>query len=252
MGADSTIAAIGAALPVPGPDAVATLKEESTPPMPAPAGTPVIAATEVTELSITGKLLAALLQAPANPESLASAAPLLPHAVRDTPVIAEAIRKGVEHSGLFYESHLAEWVSGQRELDALKKEPQASITAADKVPGIVRQQLEMLDSQPLQWRGEMWPGMTVHLQIDKDPVHTHDTTSDELQQAWSSTLVSELPALGSVVAKLRIVGDRLQLKLSATDDSSALLAEHASQLRGSMAAAGLQLQRFDADGERQA
>ena len=39
--------------------------------------------------------------------------------------LAAALRTGLEHSGLFYESHLAAWTRGQRTIAELQREPQA-------------------------------------------------------------------------------------------------------------------------------
>ncbi|ENH6343043.1 flagellar hook-length control protein FliK, partial [Burkholderia vietnamiensis] len=64
-------------------------------------------------------------------------------AVRDTPAapptaaLRAALAQAVSESGLFYESHLAQWLAGQRPLAALMREPQARLatvpvqTAAD-------------------------------------------------------------------------------------------------------------------------
>ncbi|TDA45206.1 flagellar hook-length control protein FliK [Burkholderia pyrrocinia] len=41
-----------------------------------------------------------------------------------------ALAQAVSESGLFYESHLAQWLAGQRPLAALMREPQARLTAA--------------------------------------------------------------------------------------------------------------------------
>jgi hypothetical protein len=40
------------------------------------------------------------------------------------------LRAALDSSGLFYESHLAEWVEGRRPLDSLMREPQAALRAA--------------------------------------------------------------------------------------------------------------------------
>ncbi|RQT12245.1 flagellar hook-length control protein FliK [Burkholderia contaminans] len=66
----------------------------------------------------------------------ASAAASSAAAVRDAaatlPVAAlrAALAQAVSESGLFYESHLAQWLAGQRPLAALMREPQARLAAA--------------------------------------------------------------------------------------------------------------------------
>lgn len=252
MGTENGIGAVGAVIPLLAPDPVATLHDSAAPSLPLPAAAPAAAQTEAATLSVTGKLLAALLQAAPSAARVSPSPPMLDKPSAEPLVIASAIRDGIAHSGLFYESHLAEWVTGQRELDALRQEPQARNSVSDEVPAILRQQLEMLDSQPLQWRGELWPGLPLHLRIDRQAAQARSGTPDEAPDTWSSTLVSELPALGSVVAKIRIEGDRLQLKLHGTGDAPALLASRSEELCHALAAVGLRLQSFDANGERHA
>lgn len=252
MAADTGIAAIGAALPVLGAEPVASLHDNATAVPPAPLAHPAAAPTGLAQLSTTGKLLAELLQTLPQAAPAAHAVPLLAEPTAQSPMIADAMRKGIAHSGLFYESHLADWVAGQRAIDTLAQEPQAS-GATDELPAILRQQIDLLDSQPLQWRGELWPGMPlqVQLQVERQTADTEGGTGQEaLPDAWTSTLVSELPALGSVTARLRIEGDRLQIRLQAGEPASGMLAGRAAELRDALSAAGLQLQRFDAiDGQ---
>lgn len=52
-----------------------------------------------------------------------------------TTALSNALAKLVDQSGLFYESHLAQWVTGQRPLSALLQEPQATLrTPAQPAP----------------------------------------------------------------------------------------------------------------------
>jgi len=45
----------------------------------------------------------------------------------DTAALAQVLQKTLEFSGLFYESHVAQWVEGERSLEALMQEPQARV-----------------------------------------------------------------------------------------------------------------------------
>ncbi|MDN7492260.1 MULTISPECIES: flagellar hook-length control protein FliK [unclassified Burkholderia] len=73
---------------------------------------------------------------PAASSTPASAAASSAAATRDAaatlPVAAlrAALVQAVSESGLFYESHLAQWLAGQRPLAALMREPQARLAAA--------------------------------------------------------------------------------------------------------------------------
>ncbi|HDR9731995.1 TPA: flagellar hook-length control protein FliK, partial [Burkholderia aenigmatica] len=79
---------------------------------------------------------ATALSAPAASSSPASAAASSAAAVHEAaaalPVAAlrAALAQAVSESGLFYESHLAQWLAGQRPLAALMREPQARLAVA--------------------------------------------------------------------------------------------------------------------------
>ncbi|KAF0801708.1 hypothetical protein A6D6_04266, partial [Alcanivorax xiamenensis] len=52
--------------------------------------------------------------------------------------LAAALRGSVEHSGLFYESHLGQWFRGERPLAALRAEPQMRLAPGPAAtPGLV-------------------------------------------------------------------------------------------------------------------
>ncbi|MBR7947854.1 flagellar hook-length control protein FliK, partial [Burkholderia cenocepacia] len=71
--------------------------------------------------------------APATPASAqASSAAAARDALAPPPVAAlrAALAQAVSESGLFYESHLAQWLAGQRPLAALMREPQARLATA--------------------------------------------------------------------------------------------------------------------------
>ncbi|KWI57334.1 ribonuclease E [Burkholderia pseudomultivorans] len=70
--------------------------------------------------------------APGAPGAPASAAAAARDATPPPPATAlrAALAQAVSESGLFYESHLAQWLAGQRPLAALLREPQARLAAA--------------------------------------------------------------------------------------------------------------------------
>lgn len=80
--------------------------------------------------------------APSGP--LSSLAPLLPSGPQvELPAqrlpaqqLATALQTVVEHSGLFYESHLAAWTRGQRMIAELQREPQAQWRAPTAAPAV--------------------------------------------------------------------------------------------------------------------
>lgn len=108
--------------------------------LPAPANSGVT-------LSDTAKFLGALLQKgneAANNQSaenrvataeLARAVAVVPGAPPETKEFALALRAAVSQSGLFYESHQALWVSGERTLASLLHEPQAQLPVLAAMAG---------------------------------------------------------------------------------------------------------------------
>ena len=92
-------------------------------------------------LSDTARFLGGLLEKAAQPDSTNSATkgmasavtqatPLLSGAPANTLGFAQALRGALTQSGLFYESHQAQWVTGQRPLTDLLREPQGRLSPA--------------------------------------------------------------------------------------------------------------------------
>lgn len=81
-----------------------------------------------TTLSSAGRLIDQLLQSSqkngASTAALGST-PVLTAAAGNPALLASALQNTLSASGLFYESHLAEWAEGSRPLSALLQEPQA-------------------------------------------------------------------------------------------------------------------------------
>lgn len=89
---------------------------------------PADAKPQVT-VSDSARYLGALLQkisdqGGAKVSSLTSTMPLLPSAPTDIKEFATTLRGALSQSGLFYESHQAQWVAGERNLADLLREPQ--------------------------------------------------------------------------------------------------------------------------------
>ncbi|MCY1408878.1 Flagellar hook-length control protein FliK [compost metagenome] len=93
----------------------------------APGGT-VAPSSTITSFSAAARAIADLLQRfPVPPSAIAPAAPLLAEAPREAPaatLIATRLQQSIQHSGLFYESHVARWFRGEFPLEALRREPQ--------------------------------------------------------------------------------------------------------------------------------
>lgn len=88
-------------------------------------------------LSETARFLGGLLEKITQPEirqattsNIAQVAPLLSGAPAKTLDFAQALRGALTQSGLFYESHQAQWITGQRPLTDLLREPQGRLSPA--------------------------------------------------------------------------------------------------------------------------
>ncbi|CAB3764059.1 flagellar hook-length control protein FliK [Burkholderia paludis] len=76
---------------------------------------------------------------PAATSTQASAATAASPAAPPVAALSAALAQAVSESGLFYESHLAQWLAGQRPLAALMREPQARLAAAQADPDAAAQ-----------------------------------------------------------------------------------------------------------------
>jgi flagellar hook-length control protein FliK len=148
--------------------------------------------------------------------SIASSHPLLEQPSADPARLASALKKAVNQSGLFYESHLQQWASGSRTLELLKLEPQASLPsdltfpapdtpASDKAATAqsqqqvqwlqqnLAQQLAILNQPAVAWSGQLWPRQFATLQAKREAPHP-DTGADR----WTSRLSLDMPRLGRI------------------------------------------------------
>lgn len=94
-----------------------------------------------TSLSNIGRLIDQVLQIARNhgkqndAGSITGNAPLLPEGAElDTGRLANALKDAFGFSGLFYESHLGEWVSGNRSLQDIGREPQSALARNSAEP----------------------------------------------------------------------------------------------------------------------
>ncbi|MBN3801001.1 flagellar hook-length control protein FliK, partial [Burkholderia sp. Ac-20392] len=111
-------------------DAISRVGGDSTP---AIAGRAPLLADPTVLLTDTAAPAASDPAASSTPASAAaSSAAAAREAAATLPVAAlrAALAQAVSESGLFYESHLAQWLAGQRPLAALMREPQARLAAA--------------------------------------------------------------------------------------------------------------------------
>ncbi|MFP5401184.1 MAG: flagellar hook-length control protein FliK, partial [Gammaproteobacteria bacterium] len=93
---------------------------------------PAAQPTDAPKLSQTARLLSDILQQLPDrntPPTLTPAAPLLARPTAQVGELALALRTALVRSGLFYESHLANWAVGLDDVDGLMQEPQNRLAA---------------------------------------------------------------------------------------------------------------------------
>ena len=135
----------------------------------------------------------------------------------DTPThvqqFAADLRHTIESTGLFYESHLADFAQGTRTLSSLMQEPQ---NQGMSVQHLMAQQLQVLETQRVAWHGEIWPGQLADWQLE---VEDDAKAGAEMLQApiVNSQLSLLLPNLGNVTANIRLVGNALTLSFVADE-----------------------------------
>lgn len=135
-------------------------------------------------LSETGRFIDSLVRNPQRSDlaqPLASARPLLPGAPSDGKELAAALRQSIAQSGLFYESHLAQWAAGEHPLAQLLEEPQGRLSPASgrgaesATPGRETPSVGNQDPRlaPTPAEGELSPRQ-------EPEQHVAETTADDL------------------------------------------------------------------------
>lgn len=200
-----------------------------------PAGAPVV---------LTGKTALVAAGAPPEPEQL-----------------AQRLQTTIGHSGLFYESHVADWVKGERTLPELMQEPQmqrqqqaAADGAARAQAGpdlsaalLINQQLHAHEQARVQWQGEAWPGQPMQWEVRREQRDDdgrrgqdgRDGADGQPEPVWRSGVRFRFPLLGKVAATVTVAGDQVQIQVQTGSDQSAVtLRAYAGLLEQAMAAAG--------------
>lgn len=199
------------------------------------------AATTETDLSPAAKLISQVLKEHNDPQQVAhirapkalisvvSATELPPNLPA---LFAKDIRQTIQQSGLFYESHLADWINGKRSLAELKAEPQAklaSLPGADdksslqniekqeheQLSQLVNQQLKLLDQQGFHYQGLLAAGMPFLWEVKAREQTTSNSTQlpDDSERVWSSSLEVDLPELGKIAIAFTLHRNQLNLTL---------------------------------------
>jgi hypothetical protein len=207
-------------------------------------------------LSATSRLLSSLSQQPLERSYVRplQSAPLWTggQALPDTTQLAGKLHDALSHSGLFYESHQAQWIAGTRPTTQLLLEPQNQLTpkqqnvlqqntpdtarnatlptqvtqtgtdqrpVAPNIPEhlqtLVQQQLGALETHQVLWQGQVWQGQEMRWEVSEETPHRNAQGVEEGQ--WNTQIHLDLPNLGGISARLSFNGNALSLSLDVSD-----------------------------------
>lgn len=185
---------------------------------------------------------------PAAPGHLAARAPIAPQR------LAAALAAAVSGSGVFFESHLADWVRGGRDTAPLLAEAQARAATLASAPDATgeaafRQQLSSLVTGELAFRFPAWPGQDAALVIAGEPEQTPHAAPPA--RTFVARLEMELPELGSVQAIVNLNSRGIDIDLrAATPTTADALGAARDSLVQALAAADLRAGRIEVSHER--
>ena len=200
------------------------------------------------DLSSAARLLGQILKSAAGapPAALHGTVPLAPGGAPDPAQLAGQLQQAVAKSGLFYESHLAQWADGQRPLAELMAEPQAH-----KAPGtpptdpataqLINQQLATQESSQLVWQGRLGPDQPLRWEVRREEDDKSSRDRDGDAPGWQSSLRLRFALLGEVEASVSLRGTQLHIELLAAPDAAGQLRTSAPRLQEALAAAGNEL-----------
>lgn len=191
--------------------------------------------------------------------ALPLAGPWLGRAPVTAQQLAGALGERIGRSGLFYESHLADWLEGRRDAASMHEEAreQARLVAslataldsdaiaseeAGVSPSAARElalaawQLFVLEHGALAAALEPWKGARALWEIAAEDRGRRDGPPT----AWRTRLVLETPALGTVRVEMWLHADRLAISFLAAANTRRLFQSEAAALAAALTAAGFE------------
>jgi hypothetical protein len=212
--------------------------------------------------------LASAYTTPGVPVTINGKIPLSAGGPPDTGKLSQGLQRALGDSGLFYESHVAEWAEGKRSLQDLQREPQMQRHAAAQGAGqsqadaiakalggpdlsaaqMINQQLHTHEQGKVMWQGEAWPGQQMQWLVEREQGEAGgkggrgEGRDGEADPVWRSGVRFRFPMLGKVAANVTLVGDQVHISVqSGSEDSAATLRAWAGALQQAMDAAGAPL-----------
>ena len=230
--------------------------------LPAPAE-PLAGNAFETDLGATAQLVSRLATSAPGSDAAAPIVTKVPLSAQpgNAQQVAAGLRDAVATSGLFYESHLADWVDGSGSRLGLAREPQAALakavaTAPDaagtrpltpQAESIVQRQLDVFEHRTALWKGEVWPGQPAEVCISEGEAGTRPQAGGEAR-VWQASLRLRMRGLGDLEARVALTGRQARLSISAADPASAgRIAEARGDLARALAGQGLALAQAKVD-----
>ncbi|WP_256207716.1 flagellar hook-length control protein FliK [Nitrosomonas sp. Nm166] len=224
-------------------------------------------------ISATGRFLGVLLQdalkhaSTSTTQSLTSSSPILTGMLINSSELSGLLQKAIVQSGLFYESHQAQWINGKKTLENLHQEPQNKLmsvtvdsTAAKAnlpaLPGpdmpinaqnipLVLQQLNILETGHLFWHGEVWQNQSMQWDIYERFHGSRENVPDSVIQ-WHTQIRLSMPKLGDITARITLNAQGIHIKLDASQlETASLLRNNQLPLATDMQSAGLTIQSIE-------
>lgn len=172
--------------------------------------------------------------------------------------LARQVSSAVENSGLFYESHLQQWANGQRSTDQIAREPQARFgqdqvisekglnpSAVDQSVKLITAQLATLDNNRISLALNGLLGQAVHIDIEQDEPSGEEQQAEEQSaepaRPWVAKLKLDMPHLGELHVRVRMIGSQCDVQISGQAHSKSAVDPHWHEFRTAMDNQGIKL-----------
>jgi hypothetical protein len=199
--------------------------------------------------------------APGAPVIIQGKSPLVAAGAPEPERLGQALKNVLGESGLFYESHVAEWAEGKRSLQDLAREPQMQRMPATQgqsdplgrmlggpdlsAAQMVNLQLHTQEQGKVQWHGEAWPGQPMQWEVEREENEGRSRggrDDGDDKPVWRSGVRFAFPLLGKVAANVTLVGDQVHVTMqSDTDETADTLRAWSGALQQALEAAGAPL-----------
>lgn len=214
---------------------------------------------DVANISASGSLIQHYLNAAPQTSSsthIESGKPITSNPSNSIAQIASDLKQTLTQTGLFYESHLASYLTGQLSKGELLREPQNLLPQSQQ--HIISQQLNLLEHPKITWHGEVWPQQPMQWDIQVNhpipsPFHTSLNVNEDGSNAHqhpdntvvTSKIALELPNLGHITAEMQMKNGKLHLRVLADSEPSTQTLKQGQQaLFEKLKSAGLIIDRI--------